>query len=62
MRISLCWSGSMLASASSVVTTTGKKHTSATITSLGRIPKPNQATSSGAIVRNGIAWVPISSG
>ena len=48
--------------ASSVVTTIGKKQTSATIASLGRIPKPNQTTSSGAMITIGTACEATSSG
>ena len=33
-----------------MVTTTGKKQTSAMIASLGTIPKPNHTTSSGAMI------------
>ena len=49
-------------SASSVVTTTGKKQTSAMIASFGTIPKPNQTTSSGAMITIGTACDATSSG
>ena len=62
MRSSLSWSGSTERSASSVVTTTGKKQTSAMIASLGTIPKPNQTTSSGAMTTIGTACEATSSG
>ena len=56
MRSSLSWSGSTRPSASSVVTTIGKKQTSAMIASFGTIPKPNQTTSSGAMITIGTVW------
>ena len=62
VRMSLSWSGSTERSASSVVTTTGKKQTSAMIASLGTIPKPNHTTSSGAMMTIGTACEATSSG
>ena len=47
---------------STVVTSTGKKQISAITTSLGKIPKPHQKTSSGAITAIGTACEPTASG
>ena len=50
VRSILRWSVMTAASASSVVTTIGKKQTSAMIASFGAMPKPHQRISSGAMI------------
>ena len=62
MRRSLIASGSTEASASSVVTVTGKKQMSAMMASLGAMSNPNQATSSGAMMTIGSVCDATSSG
>ena len=62
MRISFSWSGSTEASASTVVTSTGKKQISAITTSFGKMPKPHQNTSSTPITGIGTACEPTASG
>ena len=62
MRISLIASGSTERSPSRALTVIGKKQISATIASLGPIPKPNQTTRIGARTTIGIVCEATSSG
>ena len=62
VRSSLSVSASTPRSASSVVTTIGKKQTRAMITTFGPRPKPSHTSSSGAMTTTGSAWDPTSSG
>ena len=56
VRISLISSASTAANPASVVTTMGKKDTSAMTTSLGPMPNPSHRISRGAIIGTGMVW------